>query len=299
MRLEPLASDSLGARSMCCLVETQDLKILIDPSVALAPRRFGLPPHSLEIKRMNEDWERILDSSREADVLCITHYHYDHYHFEPKQFEGKILLLKDAEKKINWSQRKRAWRFLPSVKKVARRVEFADGRSFKFGKTTLEFSQAVWHGPEESKLGYVVMLCVESRGEKFVFASDVEGPLVEETTRWILEQNPTLLYLSGPLTYMLGFRLSEEELKLAEKNFRKILEESSVETILLDHHLLRDLDYRKNFSLAYEEAKNFGKKVLTVAEFLGKPIEQLEARRKELYKKYPKFEIKPKKFFGE
>jgi predicted metallo-beta-lactamase superfamily hydrolase len=44
-RIVPLAFDSFGVRSMSTFVETDDLRILIDPGVALAPIRYGLEPH--------------------------------------------------------------------------------------------------------------------------------------------------------------------------------------------------------------------------------------------------------------
>ena len=44
-RIVPLAFDSFGVRSMATFVETDDLKVLIDPGVALAPVRYGLEPH--------------------------------------------------------------------------------------------------------------------------------------------------------------------------------------------------------------------------------------------------------------
>ncbi len=49
LRATPIAFESLGVRSMAIFVETDDLKILIDPSVALGPKRYGLPLHPLEI----------------------------------------------------------------------------------------------------------------------------------------------------------------------------------------------------------------------------------------------------------
>ena len=53
-RIAPLAFDSFGVRSMATFVETDDLKVLIDPGVALAPVRYGLEPHPLEWQRLDE-----------------------------------------------------------------------------------------------------------------------------------------------------------------------------------------------------------------------------------------------------
>jgi len=71
----PLAYDSLGVRSMATFVETDDVRILIDPAVSLAPLRYGLPPHPMEWKRMEESWEKIKQYAELADVLIVTHYY--------------------------------------------------------------------------------------------------------------------------------------------------------------------------------------------------------------------------------
>lgn len=42
MRVIPLASESLGVRSLATFVEAGGLRILIDPGVALGPKRYGL-----------------------------------------------------------------------------------------------------------------------------------------------------------------------------------------------------------------------------------------------------------------
>lgn len=78
MRVIPIASDSMGTRSMATFVETRDLKVIIDPAVALGPKRNGLPPHPMEIEKMEEDWREIREYTARSDVVVITHYHYDH-----------------------------------------------------------------------------------------------------------------------------------------------------------------------------------------------------------------------------
>ena len=79
MKIVPLAAESLGVRSSATFVETTDVRILIDPGVSLAPVRFGLPPHPLEIRAMNESWRTIKEYAARSDILVITHYHFDHF----------------------------------------------------------------------------------------------------------------------------------------------------------------------------------------------------------------------------
>ncbi|MDK2464732.1 MAG: MBL fold metallo-hydrolase, partial [Candidatus Korarchaeota archaeon] len=78
MLVRPLAFDSMGVRSMATYVETRDVSLLIDPGVALAPRRFGLPPHDVERERLRSLARVIEEHARRARILVVTHYHYDH-----------------------------------------------------------------------------------------------------------------------------------------------------------------------------------------------------------------------------
>jgi len=79
LEITPLGFESLGARSQATLVETKDVRVLIDPAVSLAPRRFGLPPHQLEVDALTEIAKRITEVAKDVDVIVVTHYHYDHH----------------------------------------------------------------------------------------------------------------------------------------------------------------------------------------------------------------------------
>ncbi len=54
MEIIPLASETLGVRSMAIAVKTADCTIIVDPSIALAPKRYGLEPHKIELDRQKE-----------------------------------------------------------------------------------------------------------------------------------------------------------------------------------------------------------------------------------------------------
>jgi predicted metallo-beta-lactamase superfamily hydrolase len=281
--VEPLAFDSFGVRSMATYVETCDLKVLIDPAVALGPSRYRLPPHPLEIERLEETWAEVKRFAASSDVLIITHYHYDHHNpEEPEVFRDKILYIKDPEAKINKSQAKRSSYFLKRIKGMPRYVETADGKEFHHRSTTIRFSPAVCHGTNP-RLGYVVEVSISCGGEKVVHTSDVEGPSREEQTAFILEKDTDILILDGPMTYMLGFRYSAKSLALSIENINRIIRETSVSTILLDHHFMRDLNYVKRVAEVQKCAEEHGVKVITAAEYAGREADILEARRKELY----------------
>jgi predicted metallo-beta-lactamase superfamily hydrolase len=283
MKIIPLAGDSLGTRSMATYIETKDCKVVIDPSVALGPYRYGLEPHPLELERMDDHWNKIKSYTKKADVLIITHYHYDHHDpDEPAVFKNKILFTKHPKKNINKSQKKRARFFLKQLGELPKKIEFSDGNEFSFGKTTIRFSEAVPHGTN-TKLGYVTEVSIHSARTKFLHTSDVQGPALKEQLRFILDEQPKVIFCDGPMSYMLGFRYSKKNLQKSIKNINRIIRETKVKKLVLEHHLLRDLQWKKRIKNVYKVARKEKVKVMTFAEFLGKENEILEARRKELY----------------
>jgi len=75
----PLAAESFGVRSMCTYVETPDVKILLDAGVSLCPYRFGLPPHLLEFKAIEDCRRKIAEAAERAEIVTVSHYHFDHH----------------------------------------------------------------------------------------------------------------------------------------------------------------------------------------------------------------------------
>ncbi|MEM0088905.1 MAG: hypothetical protein QW581_03945 [Archaeoglobaceae archaeon] len=281
MRIIPIAFDSMGVRSMATFVESNDVRITIDPSVSLAPSRYGLPPHRVEIERMNEKWKEITSFVGRSDVVIVTHYHYDHHNPEEVDvLSGKKILVKHPKEKINRSQMNRASYFLEKLKEKGIDFEFADGKRFEFGNTLLEFSKPVFHGANQ-KLGFVVEVYLSDSKNSFLFSSDVEGPIHEDQTAFILEKKPEIAFIDGPMSYMLGYRFSRDSLKKTIENLKRIVE--VVETVVIDHHLLRDLNWRSAISEAISYAEQFSTKICSAAEFAGEKENLLEARRKELY----------------
>jgi len=284
MKIIPLAFDSLGVRSTATWVET-DRKILIDPGAALGPLRYSLPPSKIEYRRLEELARVIISYAEKSDILIVSHYHYDHHFPEQDFYEGKILLIKDPKNKINYSQKQRGKEFLGLLDNKPQRIEFADGKEFEFGKTRLKFSPPFFHGKEYSKLGYVLITSVSYQGEKLLHASDIQGPQTKTTTDWIISENPDVLILSGYPTLLMGWRFSKFGLMESNQNLIKILSQTKVNTVILDHHLVRDLHYLNKIEEVLKTAEKLKKKVITAAEFLGKKPDFLEARRKELYEK--------------
>jgi predicted metallo-beta-lactamase superfamily hydrolase len=298
IRVLPLASESFGVRSMATLIETDDLKLVIDPGSALGPR-FNLSPHEREYVALARSRQAIMEAAREAEVLTISHYHFDHYvpNFEDwtwtwsspelaeRLYRGKLILAKDIQSDINPSQRKRGYMFQKLNSKIVKEIRVADGEKFEFGRTTLEFSKPVFHGAADSQLGYVLMLTVRTPRCSVMHASDVQGPIDEAALRIILKQLPDMLLIGGPPLYLKNFKIDEESLAKALENMVKVVRE--VPVTMIDHHLLRSLDYRDYLRPVYEEAGKCGHKVLSAAEFVGQAPQLLEAMRKELHSQEP------------
>lgn len=297
MKITPLAFDSFGARSMATLVETGDANILIDAGVALGPNRYGLPPHSKEIEREKKLWEQIEKAAKKADVFVITHYHLDHYNPDkPGIFKGKTVYAKNPSENINDSQRKRAEEFMPALKKNAKKVEWADGKNVGIGKTKIEFSQPVFHGPNE-KLGFVVQTFIEDGKERFVHTSDVEGPTQQNQMDFLYKHKPQTAFVDGPLSYLL-YTFGMSALTGSMQNLIHLVEDVGVQDLIVDHHFLRDQHYLDRLEAVLSHAAKKKANVTTAAEYAGKKLEPFEFQRKQLYEKWPEeIDSKEKKRF--
>jgi len=337
---EPIWFDSLGAKSSCTLVKTPDVSILIDPGAAVMQPSF---PASLAKKLYwyGQAMSAIKRAGRRADVVVISHYHYDHFlDFDRKLYEDKLVLTKNPNECINDSQRERAESFFGNIcrafgevdlgkglQKRKRRsygnplddiphardkdfgdynrrrrqlfrlgerwfknrvdrwngaglipelefknieVRFPEGAEFEFGRTKLRFTPALFHGIEFSRVGWVFATVIEHGGEKLVHSSDLDGPIIEDYADWIIRENPEVLILDGPMTYMFGYTLTRTTLNRTIENAVRIIKECDVRLMVYDHHLPREPRFRERTKEVWAMAKRERKRVLTAAEFVGK-----------------------------
>lgn len=299
IKVLPVAFESFGVRSMCTHVETPDIKILLDAGVSLGPSRFRLAPHPKEYVALKERRSHILEVAKEADVVTISHYHFDHHtpsytdwasHWSSAKiakqiYKGKIVFAKNYRSRINPSQRRRGWMFARTGGKHAKKLEFADGRSFQFGATRIRFSQPVYHGRERSELGWVLMAVIEREDEKVLFAPDVQGPSYEESLEMILAEEPQLAIVGGPPVYLVDFRETRGRIDSAMRNLERIVER--VPVTILDHHVLRDEKWKETAQPVFDKASSVGHKLATAAEYAGKENSLLESKRKQLYETEP------------
>ena len=280
MKIVPIASDSLGVRSMATYVETKDCKILMDPSAALGPKRYGLPPAEQEIEALKTAKNEIARTAKQCNILTVSHYHYDHYDPYADFYKNKKIFAKDINKNINKSQQKRGTDFKKIVEDSCDLI-YCDDSKHNVGNTYIIFSPPFFHGPENVRLGYVIMTTIDDGEKILLHSSDVQGPVTKNAKDYIVSQNPDILIIDGPPTIFLGWKFSMQNLQDAADNLVEIKEKVNCE-IILDHHLLRDLNYKKIFSQPY---LTNGEKVKTFAEYIGKENNALEAHRRELWGK--------------
>jgi len=298
IKVVPLAAESLGVRSMCTYVETPDVKVLLDAGVSLGPNRFGFPPHPREYEALAECRKRVAEAADKAEVVTISHYHFDHHtpsyidwclnwsseEVARQIYDGKIVLAKSYRDKVNFSQRRRGWVFTKTGGKYAKKLEYADGKTFEFGQTKLKFSDPVFHGPEDSQLGWLIMTTIEHENERFLFASDVQGPMHSPTLPVILSQKPQLVIIGGPPAYLAGL-VKPEHVQIGMQNLEDLVQD--VSTTVLEHHLLRDEKWREFSKPIFASASKKGNLAVTAAEFLKKKNNLLESRRKLLFETEP------------
>ncbi|MDY6777776.1 MAG: MBL fold metallo-hydrolase [Candidatus Nanohaloarchaea archaeon] len=272
MQFEPVAFDSMGVKSSCFLIEAGNDRLIVDPGVSIESDSFPLSESRRLYLRSTMN-HKVKKKAKTADAAVISHYHYDHYTQEPdrKVYGRKELYVKHPEQDINDEQRERAVTLLDEVEDVADQIEYADGRSFYFDAFSLKFGDPFWHGAANTGMGQVIPLVVEENasGRKLLYTSDMDGPVEDEATQWIIDEEPDVLVLNGAPTYMLDFVLDYEEYAKAVLNLVDIIEEVTPSKIILDHHLLRDYRYEDLYRVAFEAANANGVTMHTAAEEQG------------------------------
>jgi predicted metallo-beta-lactamase superfamily hydrolase len=273
----PLGADSLGVRSMATYVEVAGTGILLDPGAVLAPERFGLPPSDAEWDALRRVNDRISAYAQRAAFVFVSHYHDDHFRSDPATYRGRRVLAKDPRRMVQGQQARRAAGLWDALEPVAR-VESADGIEHREAGWSLRVSPPLPHGTEGTTLGYLVALTVADAAERerFVFASDVQGPLSPVATGYLAQERPTLLYLSGPPTYIEA-TVGTAAIDRGIDHLLRLVDRTGCR-VILDHHALRDVRGRERLARLWETGR-----VVTAAGYLGLPDAPLESLRPRLW----------------
>jgi predicted metallo-beta-lactamase superfamily hydrolase len=203
----------------------------------------------------------------------VSHYHEDHFRSDPISYAGRIVLAKDPRRMIGGKQAQRGealWKALEGQAKVER----ADGARRREGDLELCVSSPLPHGVDGSPFGSVVALTIvdPSERERFVFASDLQGPASAVSAAYLIQQRPTLLYLSGPVSY-LERDVGRDAIERAIDQLIRVVEATGCR-VIMDHHALRDARYEERFARLWET-----RRVVTAAAYLGVNAAPLESRR--------------------
>jgi predicted metallo-beta-lactamase superfamily hydrolase len=186
---------------------------------------------------------------------------------------------------INYSQRKRGYVFSKIAKKFVNKIEYTDAKKMKIDNTLIQFSNPLPHGEDNTPLGYVLTLTIRHDNDVLLFGSDIQGPISDRCMKYVLEQKPMVMMVSGPPTYLAGSKLTENAIEDGIKNLFTLTK--TVEQIIVDHHMLRNLQSLDILEELKKQAEKHGNRVSTYAEYLGLKNNLLEARREELYQKHP------------
>ena len=353
IRVYFLSSDSIGAKSSSIFIKTKDTSILIDPGVAAMQPSYPLND-KYKIKIAEYSRKIILEFAKKAEIVIITHYHYDHFmdpDDAPELYMGKKLYIKNPNIFINKSQWNRARKFFyellkltklnhkihflsknikkPSINDILTQpssikfknpleslpiaknknfgnyqkrreellkrgekwfnkiseqlwqkkpwikeinnpnisVEYAEGKKLQIGNTYIQFTEPLFHGIEYDRIGWVFGVIISYKGKKLIYTSDIQGPFIEDYAKWIIDENPDLLIMDGPPTYLYGYLINKTNLNRVKVNIDWILQKINAELIVYDHHLTRNSNFKNLFSEIYK--KDTFHKLKTTAELFG------------------------------
>jgi predicted metallo-beta-lactamase superfamily hydrolase len=176
---------------------------------------------------------------------------------------------KRFEKRLhNWNK----YDYIHEIKSKKIEIKFPEEKAFKYGNTTIRFSKPLFHGIEYANVGWVFASIIEYKGKKLLHSSDLNGPIIEDYAEWIIKEDPTILILDGPTTYLFGYILNRINLNRAIENAVKIIYKLNSEVIIYDHHLTREKKFRDRTRDIWYNASKLNKKIITGAEYLGEQV---------------------------
>ena len=283
MRVEILGTESLGVRGLSCAVKVKSHKIVIDPGLALGYQRYGLLPHPAQVAVGEQVRRKIIAALKEATDVVLSHFHGDHvplpdanpYQLRAQQVAPLARAIRFWAKGPEGLSDNMVRRREALCKALGRDLPNAEGQT----DGPMAFSPSMLHGGQRSKLGTVMMTRLEDADEVFVHASDIQL-LDEEAVSLILAWRPNTVLVGGPPLYLPW--LSPQQRKRAWDNALQLARR--VETLILDHHLLRS---EEGLSWLDRLSSETGHRVICGADFMGHPRRLLEAQRRQLYEEMP------------
>lgn len=282
MRIEILGTESLGVRGLCCIVQTHDRHIVIDPGVALGYQRAGLLPHPIQVAAGEDVRNKIIKNLKNATDVVISHFHGDHIPLEnANPYQLSLQSVADL------LQSPRLW-----VKGIdGEKPHIADRRNklliaFEIPSPCdnqthgmLSFSKTMPHGLPHLSMGTVMMTRIEDGHDVFVHASDIQL-LNDGAVSQILDWKPDVVLVSGPPLYLRY--LTSEQKENARCNAIRLAK--GVNTLIVDHHLLR---CEEGCRWLDDLASESGYRIVCAADFMKCRRLLLESWRDRLYSEMP------------
>lgn len=283
MNLEMIGAESLGVRSLCCLVTLPNRRILIDPGVSLGYMRHGLLPHPLQVAEGYKVRGKILRLLHDATDVVFSHFHGDHiplakanpYQLSIRSLPSHFRELRCWSKSNEGLSANMSKRFQDLSDLLGANLQIAEGRS----EGPLAFSRAVPHGTLNSNMGTVMMTKIQMGSQVFVHASDIQL-LDDSTVDKVINWQPDIVLAAGPPLYL--SQLNKAKREYAWDNAVRMAR--NIDTVILDHHLMRS----KEGAIWLDKiSTTVGKKVYCTADFMKRPRRLLEADRSRLYEEMP------------
>jgi hypothetical protein len=281
--IEIIGTESLGARGLSCFVKAGKRRIVIDPGVALGYLRHGLLPHPLQVAEGERIRQRIIEVLTEATDVVFSHFHGDHVPLrEANPYQLAIRHLPANFQNVRgWSKSMDS--LGEKMKQRAQDLRELLGPNFHVAEDIsdgpMTFSKAMPHGAKGSKRGTVMMTRIKLGDKVFLHASDIQL-LDPATVDFIIAWQADIVLAAGPPLYI--ETLTDELRTVAWQNALRLA--VAVDTLILDHHLMRDLQGLKWLDALSAEA---GKQVYCAADFMGRKRLLLEAERAALYETMP------------
>lgn len=283
MNIEIIGAESMGVRSLCCLVTLPDRRIVIDPGVALGYFRHGLLPHPVQIAVGRRVQQRILRVLENATDVVFSHFHGDHvplvranpYQLSVQQLPSCFPGLRCWSKSDEGLSSDMSKRFQDLAELMGANLQVAEGRS----EGPLSFSRAVPHGAPNSNMGTLMMTRIEMDSRVFVHASDIQL-LDDATVDRIIDWRPDIVLAAGPPLYL--DQLNKVGRERAWDNAVRLAQ--SIDIVILDHHLMRSEEGEVWLDRL---SATVGNKVYCAADYMDRPRRLLEAERAQLYEEMP------------
>lgn len=273
IKITIIGTETLGVRGLSCFVDCGKHKYLIDPGVALGFTRYGLHPHPIQAAFSEMTKIRLISLWERATDVIITHFHGDHiplYNANPFQFP--LRAIKGLKRVHVWAcNPRKGSREVERARRISSMLKttFVNGHK-NYGE--LELSYPYPHGLNKEEKVMIVKV------GNFVHLSDTQL-LVKSAIDKACSWSPKVVFTDGPPIYRYRDRdMKRYLIKIAYKNALRL--SNCADYVIIDHHISR---CNEGVRIIDRLRREVGDRIMTAADYMGKPRLLLESWRKTLY----------------